>query len=238
MIYLNGNYGNSNKRKTEGGIIMKYLIERSLYYYFLMREVTDVGTDGWGFIAKNFGVKPAIIKTYGRVLASPVLEELTTTDDIETYKNYLSGYCASQTEFGKGRNEQDTIEAKALALHKIRELFGEAVVKGNRLRSLSHNYERDHIASVLYAMQMLYLNNDEQCEKLAEEILTKELKEGKNSDAGLILLKLKNGDTETVTRLRSLPDVLLRPDLLKYLTKQYGTISVESLFKEKRTIGF
>ncbi len=218
---------------------MNYLTERSLYYYFLMREVAEVGADGWNFIAKNFGVKPKEIKTYETVLTNSTLDDLCTNDDIEMYRNYLNGYCVADTEFGKSRCEQDAITAKALALHKQQELFSDSLIKGNRLRSLSHNYERDHIASVLYAIQMLYLNADKQCEKFAKQLLSKELKEGKNSDAGLILLKLESENvSDTVTRLRSLPDMLLRPDMLKYLTKQYGSVSGESLFKDKRTIGF
>ena len=218
---------------------MKYLRERSLYYYFLMREVTDIGVDGWSFIAKNFGVKPKQIKTYESVLANSTLDELCTTDDIEMYKNYLNGYCISDNEFGKSKCEQEAIDMKALALHKLQELFSDSLIKGNRLRSLSHNYERDHIASVLYAMQMLYLNEDKECGKFVKELLNKELKEGKNSDAGLILLKLESGtESETAMLLRGLPDMLLRPDMLKYLTKQYGSVSGESIFKDKRTIGF
>lgn len=218
---------------------MKYLTERSLYYYFLMREVTDVGVEGWSFIAKSFGVKPQTVKAYEGVLTNPLLDELSTIDDVEMYKNYLTGYCVSDNEFGKSQREQEVIEMKALALNKLKELFNNSPMKGNRLRSLSHRYERDHIASVLYAMQVLYLNEDKQCEKFAEELLTKELQEGQNSDAGLILLTLKNANaSDTVTRLRGLPDMLLRPDMLKYLTKQYGNGSGESIFKDKRTIGF
>ena len=218
---------------------MKYLKQRSLYYYFLMREVTEIGVEGWNFIAKNFGVKPKEIKTYETVLTNPVLDELATADDIEMYKNYLNGYCISDSEFGRGKNEQEAIDMKSLSLHKLQELFSDSLVKGNRLRSLSHNYEHDHIASVLYAMQMLYLNDDKQCEKFVIELLNKELKEGKNSDAGLILLQLEIGnERDIVARLRGLPDMLLRPDMLKYLTKQYGGGSGESIFKDKLTIGF
>ncbi len=218
---------------------MKYLTERSLYYYFLMREVTDVGIDGWSFIAKIFGVKPRTAKTYEPVLTNSALDVLATIDDIDMYKNYLNGYCVADNEFGKSKCEQEVIDSKALALHKLQELFSDTFIKGNRLRSLSHNYESDHVASVLYAIQMLYLNDDKQCGKFAEELLTKELKEGKNSDAGLILLKLEKKNTaETAARLRSLPDMLLRPDMLKYLTKQYGKSNGESIFNDKRTIGF
>lgn len=218
---------------------MKYLTERSLYYYFLMREVTGADTEAWGFIAKNFGVKPKDVKTYENVLKDKTLDELTTIGDIEMYKNYLDGFNCNETEFGKSRCEQEAIDAKALALHKLQDLFGDALVKGNRLRSLSHNYERDHIACVLYALQVLYLNSDKECGRFAEDILTKELKEGKNSDAGFILLTLKCGDVnEVASCLKSLPDMLLRPEMLKYLTKQYGSGNGEIIFKDKRPIGF
>lgn len=153
------------------------------------------------------------------------------------YKNYLNGYCVTHTEFGKNKCEQEAIDMKMLALHKQQELFGDSQIKGNRLRSLSHNYERDHIASVLYALQMLYLNNDTQCEKFVKELLTKELIEGKNSDAGFILLKLdKDNTADIVNNLRRLPDMLLRPDIIKYLTKQYGLSDSENIFINKNTI--
>lgn len=218
---------------------MKYLTERSLYYYFLMREVADIGVEVWSFIAKNFGVKTKDIKFYETILTNPLLDELSTIADIEMYKNYLNGYCIAETDFGKGKYEQEVIDMKALALHKKQQLFSDSLIKRNRLRSLSHNYECDHIASVLYAMQMLYLNEDKQCEKFVKELLTKELKDGKNSDAGLILLKLdKKNEKDTVNSLRSLPDMLLRPDMLKYLNKQYGQSNCQSVFINKNTIGF
>ena len=216
---------------------MKYLTERSLYYYFLMGEVTDADGSAWNFIAKNFGVKPKDIKAYEDTLSNKTLTELTTPNDIEMYRNYLNGFCRDLSEFGKTSNEQDAINAKALALHKSQEIFGDMRIKNNRLRRLSHNYGDDHIGSVLYALQMLYLNSEKECVRFAEEILTKELEDGKNSDAGLVLLRLKSDEANDVAaRLKSLPDMLLRPDMLKYLTEQYG--SGEIIFKDKRVIGF
>lgn len=216
---------------------MKYLTERSLYYYFLMREVANAGVESWGFIAKNFGLKPKAVKTYEAVLKNPLLDELSTTGDVEMYKNYLNAYCDEKNEFGKSKCESEAIDMKALALHKTGELFSETLIKGNRLRSLSHNYERDHVATVLYAIHMLYLNDDEQCEKFAEKILSKELEEGKNSDAGLLLLKLESENAaDTVARLRSLPDMLLRPDMLKYFTRLYGEGT--GVLNDKHPIGF
>ena len=54
-----------------------------------------------------------------------------------------------------------------------------------------------------------------------------------------MLLKLKEGDAaETVTRLRGLPDMLLMPDMLKYLERQYGKSGGESIFTDERKIGF
>ena len=37
---------------------MKYLEERSLFYYFLMREITDEETDVWAVVADLFCVRP------------------------------------------------------------------------------------------------------------------------------------------------------------------------------------
>lgn len=216
---------------------MKYLTERSLYYYFLMRGVADAEGDCWGFVSKAFGVKPKTARAYEAALADPTLDELSTVGDAEMYKNYVNGFCCPATEFGKTDCESEALDAKTLALHKISALFGESPVAGGRLRSLSHIYEGDHVASVLYALQILYLNDDAECVSFAENILVKEFEEGKNSDAGLILLRLKDGDVnETASRLKGLPDMLLRPDMLKYLVRQYGGGDV--VIKNKRTIGF
>ncbi len=217
---------------------MKYLTERSLYYYFLMREVADADEAAWGFTAGCFGVKNKDIKQFEKVVANKTLDELETTGDIEMYGNYLNGFFGNAADFGKAACEREAIDAKALAIHKLQELFGDSIVKNNRLRSLSHNYERDHVATVLYALQLLYLNGNGEFGRFAESILTRELKEGKNSDAGLILLTLKKQEAEqTAACLKTLPDMLLRPDMLKYLTAQYGSGN-GIILKDKPVIGF
>lgn len=218
---------------------MNYILERAVYYYFLMQEITGVGIRGWKFVAELFGVLPEDIKAYEAVLENPILAEISTVGDAKIYKNYLSGFCCEENEFGKADNEQDVIEAKALALDKICTLFGEESVKNGRLRALAHVYERDHIASVLYAIQALYLNDGDKCGKFAESILMKELKDGNNSDAGLVLLKLKNERAEEVMNLLSgTPDMILRPDLLNSLIKQFGGEGTDAAFNGKRVIGF
>ena len=217
---------------------MNYLNERALYYYFLMQETGEAGVDFWKFIAGFFGVKSKEIAAYEKVLVNPVLAELSTIGDVEMYKNYLSGFSCAENEFGKSVTESDAIEAKALALHKSCSLYGnDYSLKGGRLRVLSHSYEKDHFASVLYALQVLYLHNNEDGEKFAENILVRELKES-NSDAGLILLKLKKDSvSETMAYLSSTPDMRLRPDVLNELKKRYGG-GDGGIFKNKRVIGF
>ena len=66
---------------------MKYLTERSLYYYFLMREVADADEGAWNFTASCFGVKKNEIKQYEKVVANKTLDELETVGDIEMYGN-------------------------------------------------------------------------------------------------------------------------------------------------------
>ena len=217
---------------------MIYVTERALYYYFLMQEIGEVGVDFWKFIAGLFGVKPKEIKAYEKVLSNAVLAELSTIGDVEMYKNFLNGFSCAEEEFGKSKFEHEAIEAKALALHKSCTLFGDDYLKGGRLRVLSHVYEKDHFASVLYALQVLYLHDTDECEKFAESILIKELKEENNSDAGIILLKLrKDSVSETMAYLSSTPDMLLRPAVLKELKRRYGGNSGD-LFRNKRAIGF
>lgn len=217
---------------------MKYLVERSLFYYFLMEEIKDAGTKYWRTIADLFGVNLELITTYGHVIREPMLDELLTTDDIDMYRNYLNGFLHDEVCFGKAKIENDVIEAKALALQKAQQLFGNTQIKVNRLHSLSHIYEKDHIASVLYALQLLCTNAEKSVQKYAGEILQRELYEGQNSDAGFVLLKLKSDEAaETADRLINLPDILICPDMLKYLTAQYGK-NETLVFKTKRNIGF
>ena len=115
---------------------MKYLIERSLYYYFLMREAIGADISAWNYIAKQFGVKQKDIKSYESVLSIDTLAQLKTVDDIEMYSTFLEGFGA-ENEFGKAENERDAIGAKGLALHKTHELFGDSPISSNRLRTLS-----------------------------------------------------------------------------------------------------
>ncbi|MBD5584979.1 MAG: hypothetical protein HDQ88_07850 [Clostridia bacterium] len=218
---------------------MKYFTERSLYYTFLLQEILEGEADGWSFTAKLFGVRPKEIKTYGKVLKDATLKDLTTVQDINMYRNFLNGFCTDKDEFGKRAEEVTAIEARALALHKVDTLFGDLLIKGNRLRTLSHNYERDHVGAVLYALSILHMGKNAEREQLAKEILFKELTQGKNSDAGLILLKLTEGEElKTVkSELVSTPDMLLRPDVLRRLASKYGA-SCKGALTRKRTIGF
>ena len=218
---------------------MLYEKQRALYYNFLMQEIAEAGSDSWKFVAGYFGLGAEEIEECEAALSSPVLADLSTIGDVDMYRNYLSGFACGENEFGKSRIEQEIIEAKELALHKIVSLFGTNSVKSNRLRSLSHNYENDHIAAVLYALQVMYCNDGSQSREYAEGILLKELKDEKNSDAGLVLLRLK-GDVaaEIMGYLGSAPDMLLRPEVLKNLVLRYGGSVADTGFKGKVTIGF
>ena len=73
---------------------MKYLAERSLFYYFLMREAMATGIETWSLIAETFGVCQKLIKDYKNVLSDPILNDLVTTNDIDVYKNFISGFFA------------------------------------------------------------------------------------------------------------------------------------------------
>lgn len=218
---------------------MLYEKQRALYYHFLMQEIAEAGNDSWKFVAGYFGLGAEGIKEYETALLSPVLAELSTIGDVDMYRNYLSGFICGENEFGKSKTEQEIIEAKELALYKITSLFGANSVKSSRLRSLSHNYENDHIAAVLYALQVMYCNDGGQSKSFAESILLKELKEEKNSDAGLVLLRLKcDSATEIMSYLSCTPDMLLRPEVLKRLIKQFGGNVADASFKSKPQIGF
>lgn len=219
---------------------MKYLTERSLFYYFLMKEIRDIGTDGWGYIANMFEVKHEVIAQFEVLLSDPVLDDLLTTDDIDMYKNFINmnGFLNNKRYFGESESESEVIEAKAVALQKVKQLFGETSVKADRLRILSSIYEKDHIASVLYAVQLFCADSDKNVLQYAEDILTKEFREGQNSDAGFILLGFDTTTpTEIAMYLKGFPDMLLRPDAIKYLSEKYGDDSCVVL-KTKRAIGF
>lgn len=214
---------------------MKYLEERSLFYYFLMREITDEETDVWAVVADLFGVRPEQIGLYRGVLADPILDELETDDDIEMYRIYTAGYFCEPPYFGERASERNVMDAKSLAVRKAQEIFDGTQGRGNRLRVLSHTYDRDHVASVVYALKLIG-SNTSTGPGLAEEILEKEFRAGRNSDAGLVLLRLKGENAaETTAVLKDLPDMLLRPEMQEYLTEKYGG---DVTIKARRTIGF
>lgn len=213
---------------------MDYLVQRSIYYTILMEETAEGGADGWEFVSGVFNLADGEKSKYAKSLAHKTLKELGTVEDIDMYRNYLDGFCKDEGEFGKSRADKTVLDIKALALHKIGELFGNTPVKGNRLRSLSHRYEHDHAGAVLYALRLLSLG-DGNFKELAKDILKKELNDGKNSDAGLVLLSLaEEGEAEEITAaLGSTPDMILRPDVLKALGIDGGTATAG-----KRPIGF
>lgn len=216
---------------------MNYFIDRSIYYYFLVCEITDADMSAWRFIARYFGVKPKDIKLYEDILSDKTLAQLSNCNDIEIHKNYLENFCSDAGEFGRDSRQREVLELKALALHKIADLFGDTRIKVNRLRSLSHIYEQDHTAAVLYALRVLHLNAVEECRILASNILYRELTEGKNSDAGIVLLKLGTFPPEDVMSALALtPDMPLRPAELKSLIRHYGC--ADAAFRGRRTIGF
>lgn len=227
------NYNISVKRED----IMNYFLERSLYYYFLMCEIADENLSVWKFIAELFGVPAAKIKKFGEILKNATLSELTVPEDIAMYQNYLAGFCRDTDDFGNSVEEQFVLEAKAQALKKTGGIFGDMTMKSNRLRALSHNYRRDHVASVLYALQVLRLNCDDDRRDFAIDILLSEFRSGSNSDAGIILLKLRRKDaSEIMPVLCSLPDMLLRPEVIKRLEKKYG--EGHGRLINNRSIGF
>lgn len=217
---------------------MKYLTERSLFYYFLMREIKDAGTELWSTIANDFGVSQEVINRYEITLENPVLSDLVTAADIEVYKNYINGFFCEENCFGKSPTEIDTIEAKLLALQTAQQLFGNTQQKQNRLQLLSRNYEGDRVASVLYALHIIHFNNDKSCRTFAGNILAKELHDEKNCDAGFVLLQLKDEETDkTVAALKSLPEMLIRSEMMDYLKDRFGEIATV-VFDSRRTIGF
>lgn len=216
---------------------MNYFTERSLYYYFMMAEITEVGARDFKAIAQKFGVNTREAGRYTAALSHETLLQLTTPDDVAMYVNYLEGYCDDETEFGKSERERAVLGLKELALRKICSMFDDAGVKGNRLRTLSHCYHRDHIASVLYALQVLLLNADESSVHFAIDILEGELNEGKNSDAGLVLLQLREEKSETLERIAKAPDMLLRPTVMGQLRKRYHW-NGRRVMDRKRAIGF
>ncbi|MDE7379639.1 MAG: hypothetical protein K2N14_01180, partial [Clostridia bacterium] len=210
-------------------------IERSLYYYFLMCEVTDAGVQNWRFIAKCFGVKAKDVKYFEGLLSNPVLAELATVGDVEMHKNYLDSFCRDREEFGCDEVEREILNVKGLALHKIAETFSTMQVKSKRLIALSHKHGQDHAAAVLYALSVLMLNPDAESKSVAENILYKELVNCHNSDAGIVLLRVSANPEQIMSELASAPDMLLHPDEIKLLSRQYGKCTA---VKSRHTIGF
>ncbi len=216
---------------------MNYITERALYYNFMMQEVCEANNSSWKFLADCFGVDPKKAKEYAEILQNPIFGELSSLGDIEIYKNYLSGF-GQDNGFGVSGREQAVIDVKAHALLKINDIFGENSIKSGRLRTLSNYYEKDRVASVVYALAVLYLNGEDEGREIAVNILMRELNEENNSDAGLLLLNIKPQSREEVMSvLGGTPEMLVRPDVLKTLSKRYGNCK-GTPFKGKRPIGF
>lgn len=217
---------------------MNYMAERSLFYYFLMGEIGQADVGVFGTVAAMFGAVPEHISRYRALLGDPVLNELLSIDDIEAYRSYLRGYCREADCFGTSGEESEVLDVKSLALQKARQLFGEGGTKATRRYALSQIYERDRTASVLYALELLRFFPGELVTAYAESILEREFDEGKNSDAGLILLsRREERAAELAAKLKSLSEILLRPDVVKELDNMYGGKDHAGL-TAKNTIGF
>lgn len=198
-----------------------YILQRALTYYFLMCEINESEDGLWEFVCDKFGIDDKDKTSIEQSLDSPTLHELKTMEDIYLYCTYLDGLCCNAAEFGKSEEERLIVDIKFAALTKTAELFERVNVKGNRIKRLSLTYKESHVASVLYALQIMFTNKNEECLKIAREVLCNELTSGNNSDAGLILL---NADrTESVFKsFCSLPDMVLQSSLLKELAEKYG----------------
>ena len=215
---------------------MNYFIERSLYYYFMMCEVAETGVNSWRFIAKCFGVKAKDIKFFEKLVSNPVLEDFTTVNDVEMHKNFLdSSLCRNRAEFGCDGVEREILDIKGMALHKIAETFSHSQVKSKRLISLSHKHGQDHTAAVLYALSVLMLNSGDDGQGIAESILYRELVNCRNSDAGIVLLRISKNPEQVMSELATAPDMLLHPEEIKFLSRQYGK---GGSVKSRHTIGF
>lgn len=216
---------------------MKYLTERGLYYYFLIREIADSGVEVWYSVARIFGIDSEMTDKYAALLGNEVLDELSTVGDIDLYKNYIGGYFNAETQFGKDECERGILDIKFLALHRAQAMFDEVKNKVNRLRLLANFYEQDRVAAVLYAMQLSISSSDKECHAFAVDILKRELNENGNSDAGLILLNIEDEDKSCIVdRLRCLSDILIRPEISLYLAERYGGSNI--ILKNRHTIGF
>lgn len=215
---------------------MDYFIRKSLHYYFMMGEITETGVEAWRFIAHKFGVEDADIKAYEPVVQHETLGEILSCKDVYTYKNYLGKYCRDENEFGNRSEEMLVLDCKFKALERVHTLFNGELTRGNRLGSLAHKYETSHSAAVLYALCVLYINGEAGSE-LAKSILYKELTEGKNSAAGIVLLNTDGGNEgEIMSYLGQMPDMRVLPNEYAYLVKRHGCGGTD--FKGKRVIGF
>ena len=216
---------------------MNYFARRSLYYYFLMSEVAGGDkVSAWRFVAGKFGLKEDDAERLAKILENGTLNKLSSCYDIFTYKNFLGKYCKDEGEFGKSEEEAGVLDCKFEALEKLSKLFDKTPVNGKMLGSLAHKYEANHTAAVLYALCLLYLNGDEETAGFAREILLNELRNGKNSAAGMVLLNVDGVDKgEVMGYLSEMPDMRVLPDVLGALTKIHG--GGEKTVK-KRVIGF
>ncbi len=196
---------------------MKYQTQRALYYTFATQEIGGGNAiKAWRQIAELFGV-PADERNLGEeLLSAPMLAGLKTAEDVRLLQKCGEGF---GNVFKLSSDDEEVLELKYQALLKLKQLTGE--YRTTPLKAIASAYRRDPAAAVLYALQ-IFMNNKGRS-ALGCEILSEALTVEQNSDAGILLLNVKQDDKNAIyVKLAESPEMILHPDMLEELAKAHG----------------
>ena len=211
---------------------MKYQTQRALYYTFATQEIRGGNAiKAWRQIAELFGV-PADERNLGEeLLSAPMLAGLKTAEDVRLLQKCGEGF---GNVFKLSSDDEEVLELKYQALLKLKQLTGE--YRTTPLKAIASAYRRDPAAAVLYALQ-IFMNNKGRS-ALGCEILSEALMVEQNSDAGILLLNVKQDDKNAIyVKLAETPEMILHPDMLEELAKAHG-INPATARGDSTKIGF
>lgn len=198
---------------------MDFLTQRAYFYGFATCKIEgEEATEVWRAVAGLFGLDPKEIQPGERFSANLAYSALKSADDVRLLQK-----CADEKfggVFKLSAEEKQLMGLKYQALLKLEQLTVESRA-ATPLEAIALSYRRDSTAAILYSLQ-IFMHNEER-RALGCEILSNALTVDRNSDAGLILLHVKQDERVAVyAKLAETPDMVLHPAALESLGKRYG----------------
>ncbi len=196
---------------------MKYITKRAMFYTFATQGIEEGEAIAiWRAVAELFGIPKEEQASGEALLSSATFADLKTALEVRLVQKCAGGFGGA---FELTEDEQEALGLKYHALTKVGQLAAEYHMSPRK--AVASAYRRDSAAPVLYALQIL-LHNEGRSE-LGEKILFEALTADQNGDAGLLLLHARRDDKVAIfARLAETPEMILHPEVLEELSKQYG----------------